>query len=338
MDDQGKRKEHPINELKELREELALFKALSSENIQIVGVLRDFKEIYDNFYKSNPHPMWIYDLETLAFLDANNAAIKHYGYSLEEFLCMTIKDIRPAEDVPALLENIKKVTIGLDMAGTWRHIKKDGTIIFVEIISHTMTFSGKRAEIVLAFDITEQKRAEEEIKNTLSLLRATLESTADGILVVDRQGKIVSFNHKFLEMWNIPQKIVESRDDNQALSFVLNQLKNPEGFMNKVMELYAHPENESFDVLEFKDGRVFERYSQPQHTGEALTGRVWSFRNVTERKKADESLRAHEKELKKRVKDLEEFYNIAVGRELRMKDLKKEIEVLKEELEKYKNP
>jgi PAS domain S-box-containing protein len=463
MHDQEKTKEQLISELKELREELALFKALGSENIQIVSVLRDFKGIYNSFYKSNPHPMWIYDLETLAFLDVNNAAIKHYGYSQEEFLSMTIKHIRPPEDIPALLNNIAKVTKGLDRAGIWRHIKKDGTLIYVEIISHTMTFAGRRAEIVLAFDITEQKRAEEEIKNTISLLIATLESTADGILVVDRQGKIVSFNQKFLEMWNIPQQIVESRNDNQALSFVLNQLENPQGFMNKVIELYARPENESYDVLEFKDGKVFERYSQPKRTGEVITGRVWSFRNVTERKraeeslqaseerfraltestsdwiweidqygvysytspkvkdllgydpeeiigkkpsdlmpedetkriseifnsimesrkpfaalenknlhkdgreviletsgvpiidkdgnftgyrgidrditernKAEESLKASEKELKKRVKDLEEFYNIAVGRELRMKKLKEEIETLKKELGKYK--
>jgi len=163
MNDEEKTKGQLINELKELREELAMLRALSSENIQIARVLRDFKEIYENFYKSNPHPMWIYDLETLAFLDVNDAAIKHYGYSEEEFLSMSIRDIRPPEDIPALLENIAKVTKGLDMAGTWRHIKKDGTLVHVEIISHTLTFMGKRAEMVLALDITERKRMEEEL-------------------------------------------------------------------------------------------------------------------------------------------------------------------------------
>jgi PAS domain S-box-containing protein len=163
MNDQGQTKEQLIRELKELREELDLFKALSSENIQIANVFRNFREIYDNFYKSNPYPMWIYDLETLAFLDVNNAAIKHYGYSQEEFLSMTIKDIRPPEDIPALLENISKVTKGLDMAGTWRHIKKDGALIYVEITSHTLTFAGRPCEIVLANDITDRKRAEDAL-------------------------------------------------------------------------------------------------------------------------------------------------------------------------------
>ena len=163
MNDEGKTKEQLVNELKELREELAFFKALSAENIPIARVLEDFKEIYENFYKSNPHPMWIYDLETLTFLDVNDAAVQRYGYSEEEFLSMTIRNIRPPEDIPALLENIAKVTKGLDIAGTWRHIKKDGTLIHVEIISHTLTFMGKRAEMVLALDITERKRMEEEL-------------------------------------------------------------------------------------------------------------------------------------------------------------------------------
>jgi PAS domain S-box-containing protein len=107
--------------------------------------------------------MWIYDIKTLAFLDVNDAAVQRYGYSEEEFLSMTIKDIRPPEDIPSLLENIAKVTKGLDIAGTWRHIKKDGTLIHVEIISHTLTFLGKRAEMVLALDITQRKRLENEL-------------------------------------------------------------------------------------------------------------------------------------------------------------------------------
>lgn len=163
MKDEEKTKEQLISELKELRGELAFFKALSAENIPIARVLRDFKEIYENFYKSNPHPMWIYDLETLAFLDVNDAAVQQYGYSEEEFLSMTIRDIRPPGDVPALLENIARVTKGLDRAGTWRHIKKDGTLIHVEIISHTLTFMGRQAEMVLALDITERTRMEEEL-------------------------------------------------------------------------------------------------------------------------------------------------------------------------------
>ncbi|OGW44340.1 MAG: hypothetical protein A2X57_08855 [Nitrospirae bacterium GWD2_57_8] len=125
--------------------------------------LRQSEERYRMLFENNPHPMWVYDLETLAFLAVNTAAIRHYGYSREEFLARTIKDIRPPEDVPALLGNIAQVTEGIDEAGTWRHRTKDGRIIDVEITSHVLVFDGRRAELVLAHDVTERRRMEEEL-------------------------------------------------------------------------------------------------------------------------------------------------------------------------------
>lgn len=139
-------------------------------------------------------------------------------------------------------------------------------------------------------DISLRRQAEEGLKKSLSLLHATLEATADGLLVVSRVGRILSYNQKFLELWHIPESIITPGDDRMTLSFVAEQLKYPEAFLARVQEVYATPEIESHDTLEFTDGRIFERYSYPQRLGEAIVGRVWSFRDITARQKTEVAL------------------------------------------------
>ncbi len=121
--------------------------------------LRESEARYRLLFEANPHPMWVYEIESLRFLAVNAAAIAHYGYTREEFLNMAIKDIRPPEDVSALLANVASVDEGLDEAGVWRHLKRDGSLIDVEICSHVLEFDGRRAELVLAHDVTERLRA-----------------------------------------------------------------------------------------------------------------------------------------------------------------------------------
>jgi PAS domain S-box-containing protein len=139
-------------------------------------------------------------------------------------------------------------------------------------------------------DITLSKRTGEDLKQSVSLLRATLDATADGILVVDTRGKIVDFNVRFTELWRIPEHILDTRNDRQALEFVQDQLENPSAFLATIEELYANPGAESFDVLEFKDGRVFERYSKAHVIENAAVGRVWSFRDVTAQRRLEEEM------------------------------------------------
>ncbi|MDT4895401.1 MAG: two-component system, cell cycle sensor histidine kinase and response regulator CckA [Acidobacteriota bacterium] len=124
---------------------------------------------YRLLFERNPQSMWVFDLETLAFLEVNDAAIHHYGYAREEFLAMTIKDIRPAEDVPNLLANVSGVTPQHDEAGVWKHRKRDGTVIDVEITAHELTYYGRPAQIVLAYDVTERGSLEEQLRQSQKL-------------------------------------------------------------------------------------------------------------------------------------------------------------------------
>ncbi|BAZ16981.1 diguanylate cyclase/phosphodiesterase [Calothrix sp. NIES-4071] len=126
-----------------------------------------------------------------------------------------------------------------------------------------------------------------ELEKSRSLHQATLESTADGILVVDNGGKIAGFNQKFVQMWGIPEAILVSGLDKQALKVALSQLKYPKEYIATIRELYVRPDAQVSDAIAFKDGRIFERYSQPQYVGGQIVGRVWSFRDITAQKTAE---------------------------------------------------
>ncbi len=128
------------------------------------GALRESEERYRTLFERNPHPMWVYDLGSLRFLAVNAAAVAHYGYSREEFLGMTIADIRPDEDRAALVARLAVLTPGLNRSGVWRHRRKDGSLIEVEISSHSVTFGAQLARLVSANDVTERRRLEEQFR------------------------------------------------------------------------------------------------------------------------------------------------------------------------------
>ena len=140
-------------------------------------------------------------------------------------------------------------------------------------------------------DVTDQKIAQIKLEKSLSLLQATLDATKDAVLVVDLNGKWVMHNKKFLELWHITTEIIELKDDNTALNYVLDQLVDADKFLSKVIALYSTPEASSFDTLKFKNGNVLERYSIPQRINDKIIGRVWSFHDITEHTKAKHALK-----------------------------------------------
>jgi two-component system cell cycle sensor histidine kinase/response regulator CckA len=153
-----------------------------TERKQAEVALRESEERYRLLFESNPQPMWVYDVETLAFLAVNKSAVHHYGYSREEFLSMTIEDIRPAEDLPAFYDSLVRPSRGLDRAGEWRHVKRDGSIIEVEITSHSLMFADRQAELILANDITERNRLEAALLSSEEQLRQSQKLEAIGQL------------------------------------------------------------------------------------------------------------------------------------------------------------
>jgi two-component system cell cycle sensor histidine kinase/response regulator CckA len=257
------------------------------------GALRESEERYRLLFESNPLPMWVYDLETLAFLAVNDAAIHHYGYSSDEFLSMTIKDIRPREDIPALLEHVSKVSGTLDKAGVWRHGRKDGSVIDVEVVSHELVFAGRRAELVLANDVTERGRVEVKLRKSEERYRDLVENAHDIIYTHELEGNYVSIN-KAVEL-------ITGYSREEALRMNLAQIVAPE-YLEKAREMIARKlagERVTAYELELiaKDGHrvMIEVNTRLVYQDDIPVCVQGVARDVTERKQLEEQLRQSQK-------------------------------------------
>jgi PAS domain S-box-containing protein len=233
------------------------------------------------------------------FIYVNDAGCKALGYSREEILEMNITQVNPNVTFERWKEVWQYIKENKSFTSESTHRRKNGSEFPVEISSVYLKFGNKEYCNGFAKDITERLKAEEKLNQNISVLKTTLDSTADAILVVDLEGKIVDFNKKFIEMWNLPDELIETgkeRDlivsdiDRQLMEIILGQLKNPDKFVTRIKELYKVPEKNSYDVIEFLDGRIIERYSLPQYKDNKPVGRVWSFRDNTERIAAEKAL------------------------------------------------
>ena len=168
---------------------------------------------------------------------------------------------------------------------------KDGHLYWVDsTVAAFLAEDGTPLEyIAVRTDITERKRYEGELSTSLSMLNATLDSTAEGILVVDSSGQLSRWNQKFITLWNMPHEFLEGQDRVKGMNHMLAQVAQPEVFIARIKELYAHPEESSTDMVALADGRTFKRNSQPQKIGTDVVGRVWSFADITDQIVAEQA-------------------------------------------------
>jgi diguanylate cyclase (GGDEF)-like protein/PAS domain S-box-containing protein len=233
------------------------------------------------------------------------------GYAPHELIGRSCYDFFHPDDfavIQASHDNILETPIISTTIYRIRH--KDGHYIWFETTSKTLRNgeNGAVTEIIaVSHDVSERKQIEHDLEQSLSLLQSTIDSTSDGIIVGTHDGDIVTFNHTFERLWNLPPAWHQLPSRSERIGLVFEQLENREQFSRFFMDLSSVPEAEGYDVFTLKDGRIFECYTTPYRFGERITGRVWSYRDVSERVRAERELR----ENRARLKAI--FDNAAVG-------------------------
>jgi sigma-B regulation protein RsbU (phosphoserine phosphatase) len=194
----------------------------------------------------------------------------------------------PAER-PTVIEAVR--THGYLRDHELRIKRYDGTPRWVSLSVQRLDFDGQPAVATALIDMTERKEAESTLRLQKTLLEAQGEASIDGILVVSEEGKIVSFNQRFVEMWEIPDEVIASRSDEAAIQTVLDRVADPQAFQVRINHLYEHPNEKARDDIVLRDGRVFDRYSAPVISSRKdYYGRIWFFRDVTASKRHEEEL------------------------------------------------
>jgi PAS domain S-box-containing protein len=240
--------------------------------------------------------LWDLDIETgQVYLSENWTDLVGGGGGTTATTLQALVALVPPEDQLAIRDAFVPVLKGSAETYAVEHRvrKADGTTTWVLSVGRvTRRDANGRALRASGTnqDVNARKRAEIEQQNAAAITSATLDATEDGILVVNDQREIVLFNQRFLDMWRFPPDIVGG-DNRQLTRFAITQVKDPRAFLAKLDELYKDAVTESFDVLEFRDGRAFERYSKPHRLGMEAFGRVWSFRDVTARRTAEAELK-----------------------------------------------
>ena len=268
-----------------------------TDRVVVEQTLRNSVEQFRQVFEEGPVGMMLVKLDG-EILKVNKAFCAMVGYSESELRRLTFEAVTHPEDVGKDIERVQLLASGeiANYRTEKRFVTQKGETIWgLLTVSVVREADGTPLYAVrIIEDITARKRGEEELEQSLSVLRATLESSTDGILVVDENRRIVNYNRRLVEMWKIPQRILLERIEGTTVAFMLQQVEDERDFEETLKAVYTQPEIESFDIIGLKDGRIVERYSKPQKLGGKTVGRVWSFRDVTQRLRSEEERRSSE--------------------------------------------
>jgi PAS domain S-box-containing protein len=248
---------------------------------------------FSRFVQESPDAVLITRLKDGLIVDVNEAFLRMLGWRQADLVGRTTLEAGLWDDPAARTALVGEIGKRGSAAGVLFNFRSSaGEPRVIEATVQRIEQDGEACIVAVGRDVTDRERSAEDLRRTHQMLQSTIESTADGILVVDDNGQTTYANARFAEIWRFPAELLEAETEDR-LGFVLDQLVDPDTFLEGVRELYSS-HRESFDTLHFKDGRVVERYSRPLRSGDGVAGRVWSFREVTERKKAEEAMRAAE--------------------------------------------
>jgi len=285
---------HEINQLADafnhmLENRQAFEKNLEHSNHKAQQALNDLAE--QQFALDQHSIVAITDIQgNITFVNEKFCSIS--GYSEEELLGNNHRILKSGYHDAAFFEDMyQTISAGEVWNGEICNRAKDGSLYWVNsTIVPFLNEAGKpESYIAIRTDITKRKEAEDANKDALQLIEATLESTDNGILVTTGYGQTIRANSRFVELWRIPEPMLTSGDEKAMLAHVMNQLSNPQSFIDGVERIHNSTEKVS-DTLEFKDGRIYERVSHPMVVEGSMTARVWSFRDITNSKRAEEKL------------------------------------------------
>ncbi|MBE0680679.1 MAG: PAS domain S-box protein [Anaerolineales bacterium] len=275
-----------------------------TERKRIENVLRESEEKYRLLIEHASEALYVIQNGLIVF--ANPMFEKISQVPLSEVIGSNILDFIPSQKERMSAIRRHKLLLRGKVEKTQSEYKlrlRSGEEIWVNVSEVNTLWKGEKAVLTFASDITSNKLAAENLRASESSLQGILQSTADGLLAVSAENKVLYTNEHFSEMWKIPQEILSRKDDAVLLQFVLDQLINPQEFLEKVKDLYRSRQ-ESFDILDFKDGRVFERFSKPITTYQGEhAGRVWSFRDITQRKLTEDKIVESEKRYRSLFED-----------------------------------